>query len=126
MVVARYHGQVVLCVDVPATAELYETSLGFHHGYDSDGDISLRAPVADASEATVEIYLHPATEAIPIQLGTFIVDDVDASVRDLTSHGWQIATPAADTPWGVREATLTDPNGHTLTLDGLATEAENT
>lgn len=125
MVVARYHGQMVFCVDVPATAELYETSLGFQHAYNSDGDISLRAPVADASEATVEIYLHPATEATPTQLGTFIVDDVDASVQDLTSHGWLIATPAFDTPWAVREATATDPNGHTLTLNGPVTDAGN-
>lgn len=118
MTLARYYGQVVFCLDVPATADLYERSLGFRRAYDSGGDIGLRAPVAGSEEATIEVYLHDAPAANPAVLGTFAVDDVDSAVDDLTGHGWRIVVAAADQPWGIRDATLADPNGHTLTLTG--------
>lgn len=118
MVVARYHGQVVFCRDVAAAADLYERSLGFRRGDASDGDIAMHALVAEAGEASVEVYLHPASEPAPVGLGTFVVDDVDAAIAELTGHGWQVIGAAADQPWGVREAAVTDPDGHSLTLTG--------
>lgn len=117
MVMARYQGQVVFCRDVAAAADRYEQSLGFRRDYDSDGDVALRALVAGGDEASVEIYLHPSAEPTPSRLGTFVVADVDEAVADLVGHGWRVTGAVTDQPWGVREATVTDAEGHSLTLN---------
>lgn len=118
MVVARYHGQVVFCRDVAGSAARYERCLGFHRDYDSDGDIAMRALVAGDSGASVEIYLHPGMEPAPVHLGTFAVDDVNTAAQELSGDGWQLSDPGpVDQPWGVREATATDPEGHSITLN---------
>jgi hydroxymethylpyrimidine/phosphomethylpyrimidine kinase len=117
MVVARYQGQVVFCRDVAAATDRYERSLGFRRDYESGGDIAMRALVADGGDVSVEFYLHPGTDPAPSQLGSFVVEDVDEAVADLTGHGWRLTRPVVDQPWGAREATLSDPEGHSLTLN---------
>ncbi len=117
MVMTRYQGQVVFCRDVAAAADRYEQSLGFRRDYESNGDVAMRALVADGHEASVEIYLHPSVESKPSLLGTFVVADVDEAVADLAGRGWRVTGAAADQPWGVREATVTDAEGHSVTLN---------
>jgi uncharacterized glyoxalase superfamily protein PhnB len=116
MTSARFHGLIAFCLDVPATADLCETVLGFRRGPEQDGDISMQAPVASNPAATIEIYLHPTKYPRPTTLGTFVVDDVDHVIRRLEAGGCVITVPPADTPWDTREATVKDPNGHDITL----------
>jgi uncharacterized glyoxalase superfamily protein PhnB len=116
MTSARFRGLIAFCLDVPATAELYETVLGFRRGAEQDGDISMEVPVASDPAATIEIYLHPAKYPRPTTLGTFMVDDVDHAIRRLEAGGCTITVPPDDTPWGTREATVKDANGHDITL----------
>ena len=120
MPTARYHGQVIFCRDVPTTASLYENALGLIRGPESGGDISMRACVADHPDATVEIYLHPTQDTPqPAVLGTFDLEttaDISSTIDALCRAGSTLTKPPADTPWGTREATVTDPNGHQITL----------
>jgi uncharacterized glyoxalase superfamily protein PhnB len=116
---ARFRGLLAFCLDVPATADLYHSVLGFQPGPDHDGDISMHAQVAANPAATIEIYLHPTSHPRPTTLGTFTVDDVDQVTRQLEARGCTITAPATDTPWGTREATVKDPNGHDITLTTL-------
>lgn len=117
MAPARYQGQVVFCHDVERTARLFVEVLGFQRAADDgSGDISLRAQVADSPSATVEIYLHPSPGPAAHHLGTFQVDDVDAVTYTLASRSCTIIGAPANRPWGVREATIKDPDDHELTL----------
>jgi uncharacterized glyoxalase superfamily protein PhnB len=116
MTSARFRGLLVFCLDVPATADLYHGVLGFQRGPDQDGDISMQVQVAGNPAATIEIYLHPTSYPQPTTLGTFTVDNVDHVTRQLETNGCTVTATAADTPWGTREATVKDPNGHDITL----------
>jgi MerR family transcriptional regulator, thiopeptide resistance regulator len=116
MTSAHFRGLIAFCLDVPATAGLYQTVLGFRRGPDQDGDISMQAPVATNPAASIQIYLHPTEHPRPTTLGSFTVDDVDDVTGRLAAEGCTVTTPPADTPWGTREATVKDPNGHDITL----------
>lgn len=113
---ARFRGLLAFCLDVPATADLYQSALGLRRGQDHDGDISMQAQVAGNPAATIEIYLHATACPRPTALGTFTVDDVDNVTRQLQTEGCTVTVRPADTPWGTREATVKDPNGHEITL----------
>ncbi|HEX3177355.1 MAG TPA: VOC family protein [Methylomirabilota bacterium] len=41
-------------------------------------------------------------------------DDVDAAAAALARHGVALVKPVHDTPWGTREFTIRDDQGHTL------------
>jgi uncharacterized glyoxalase superfamily protein PhnB len=116
MTSARFRGLLAFCLDVPATADLYQSALGFRRGPDQDGDISMQAEVTGNPAATIEIYLHATNYPRPTALGTFTVDDVDNVIRRLKAEGCTVTVSAADTPWETREATVKDPNGHEITL----------
>ncbi|MGC4938582.1 VOC family protein [Kribbella sp. DT2] len=116
MSAARFKGLLVMCVDVAATAAIYEEVLGFERREEADGDVSMTVGVDGAPGATVEIYLHPAKDAQPTRLGTYVVDDVDATVQILDEAGCTVTSPPDDTPWGSREASVRDQNGHEFTF----------
>jgi predicted enzyme related to lactoylglutathione lyase len=46
----------------------------------------------------------------------FLVDDVDAAVKELRNGGTEILDGPTDTPWGGRVAAFTDPDGNVLQL----------
>ena len=62
---------------------------------------------------TARIELLEVDRAEPVS-GVFVaveVDDVDQLYRRCLDHGRPVADPPADTPWGHRSITLTDPTG---------------
>jgi uncharacterized glyoxalase superfamily protein PhnB len=69
--------------------------------------------------------LHPATDGgnPPQALGTFAVDDVDGVINRLREAGFTITQEPTDQPWGVREASVDDLDGHGLTLTTPTTAA---
>lgn len=115
-----YEGRTVFCKDVAASAAFYEGVLGFERESEYGGDVGLRLPVASNAEASVSFYLHPGEAPEPADLGTFQVADVDAVIEELRAAGMTIVSEPADTPWGVREATISDPDGHVLTITSPA------
>jgi catechol 2,3-dioxygenase-like lactoylglutathione lyase family enzyme len=44
------------------------------------------------------------------------VDDVDAVHRHCVSHGFDVAWPPTDMPWGVREMHVRHPDGHVFRI----------
>ena len=117
-----YQGMVIFCRDVERSAQFYEGLLGFRRER-ADGDVALSAPVAGTKDATIGILLHPggAGATAGHDIGTFQVDDVDAVVGRLRSAGVPVRTEPVDEPWGVRHATVLDPDGHGVDLVGPPT-----
>lgn len=111
-----YEGRTVFCRDVPATARFYEDLLGFERDSEGGGDIGLRLPVAGNASASVTFYLHPAEAPEPVDLGTFQVGDVDGFLETLRAAGHAVVAEPTDTPWGVREASIRDPEGNGLLI----------
>jgi catechol 2,3-dioxygenase-like lactoylglutathione lyase family enzyme len=68
----------------------------------------------EASEASA--LVAPAAVATPAAGARFQftlgVDDVDATVDDLTSRGVELLNGPMDRPWGIRTASFRDPGGH--------------
>jgi catechol 2,3-dioxygenase-like lactoylglutathione lyase family enzyme len=109
-----YEGRTVFCADVAASATYYEKVLGLRRAYEADGDICMTLPVVDHPEAQVTLYLHHAVTPTPIDLGNFRVPDVDAFIARYRAAGYPVVTEPADTPWGTREAAITDLDGNGL------------
>lgn len=109
-----YEGRAVFCADVSASATYYEKILGLRRDYESDGDICMTLAVVDHPEARVTLYLHHTATPTPVDLGSFRVPDVDAFVARYRVAGYPVVTEPVDTPWGTREATISDLDGNGL------------
>jgi predicted enzyme related to lactoylglutathione lyase len=115
-----FDGIVVFVADVTKSAQLYEEAFGLVREWADDNHVQFRLPTkGDAGGAW--LLLHPVTQqSAPgrsdAYLGNFAVDDVDAAVSRLRSLGFTVTQEPADQPWGVREASVTDPDGNGLTL----------
>lgn len=53
----------------------------------------------------------PERGALPMELNIW-VDDVDAVYGELVKRGVAFLAPPADQPWGMRNITFFDPDGH--------------
>lgn len=115
---ARLQGRMVFCTDVRKTAEMLEAVLGFEKGEEFGGDISMWGQVVDGERARIEYYLRSAIPSVSDNLGTFVVEDVDGLTLELIAWGCTVVGGPNDTPWGVREAYVRDPDGHEITLRG--------
>ena len=66
----------------------------------------------------VELMLHerPATPSDTSVAASFVVPDVDATVRAWAERGGLIVDEPSDQPWGERQAVVRDPDGHLVCL----------
>lgn len=111
-----FEGIVVFVTDVQASARLYEETLGLVRDWADDNHVQFRLPTKDNPQGAW-LLLHPTTGQSSAQhLGSFSVEDVDAVVAGLRDAGFSVTQEPADMPWGVREASVTDPDGNGLTL----------
>jgi catechol 2,3-dioxygenase-like lactoylglutathione lyase family enzyme len=111
-----YEGRTVFCTNVPASAGYYEKVLGLRRAFESDGDIAMTLPAVDNPEAEITFYLHHTTTPTPVDLGTFRVPDLDAFIERYRAAGFAIVAEPVDTPWGTRDAAISDPDGNGLNL----------
>lgn len=111
-----YEGRTVFCTDVSTSASYYEHVLGLRRAFESGGDIAMTLPAVDHPDAEITLYLHHADAPTPEDLGTFRVSDLDAFLEKYRGAGYSVATEPTDTPWGSRDATINDPDGHGLLL----------
>lgn len=111
-----FDGLVVFVADVRASAQLYEKSLGLVQDWADDNHVQFRLATKGNPQGAW-LLLHPVTDgSSPQHLGSFVVDDVDGLVAQLRDGGFAVTQEPADQPWGVREASVTDPDGNGLTL----------
>ena len=102
---------IVLTRDVPRARAFYTGLLGLPVLSDEHGMVTLGAGVP--------LLLHPADEVQASRRGVnlqFTVPDVDTLTRRIAEAGLRILTPPHDTEYGVREAEVQDPDGHTVYL----------
>lgn len=57
----------------------------------------------------------PDRGPLPLELNIW-VDDVDSAYEALKERGVSFLAPPADQPWGMRNATFFDPDGHRFEL----------
>lgn len=111
-----FEGIVVFVADVPAAARLYEENFGLVRDWADDNHVQFALPTKGDPKGAW-LLLHPVTgESSPQYLGSFSVEDVDASIARLQAAGFAVTQQPTDQPWGVREASVTDPDGNGLTL----------
>lgn len=98
--------------DLERAHHFYATlGLSFHRHRHGSGPEHL---TCEADDFVFEIYPHRGLESTGTRLG-FLVPDVDACVDALRQHGYDVPTPARDSPWG-RRAVATDPDGHRVEI----------
>lgn len=95
--------------DVAVAQAYYRDHLGFEIGWHhAEGRIGA------VSHRRCAIFLQETEGPIqPVTLWIFAADVV-AAHRELTALGADIITPIDDTPWGLRQFTIRDLNGHIL------------
>jgi catechol 2,3-dioxygenase-like lactoylglutathione lyase family enzyme len=72
----------------------------------------LRADFAAAQLGAAEVFLLSARSGEGPVTCCVLVDDADALFALYRERGAPIVEPPGDKPWGVREFTLRDPDGH--------------
>lgn len=111
-----FDGIVVFVSDVQASARLYQETFGLVRDWADDDHVQFQLPTKGDPQGAW-LLLHPATGQSSAQhLGSFAVDDVDAVVARLRQAGFAVSQEPQDQSWGVREASVSDPDGNGLTL----------
>ncbi|MEM7490142.1 MAG: VOC family protein [Pseudomonadota bacterium] len=104
--------------DFDATAAFY-TSIGFEEVYRLEGQYL----IVNRDRIELHFFLHPTHRPEASDHGAYIrPDDVDAISAEFAAlglpsdHGFPRFMPAEDKPWGMREATVWDPDGNLLRI----------
>jgi len=101
--------------DLKRATKFYEETLGLEKKYEYSSYVGFEC-------GGVEIGLIPKTEergVSPVSVSPsveFLVDDVDRMYDGLKSKGVHFIKELHDEPWGGRQATFTDPDGHILEI----------
>lgn len=109
---------VLLVRDVRDSAEYYRDRLGFHIDF-LYGDPPVHAGVSrlDWTGQGVVLQLAQDSAERPLTPSGYLyifVNDVDALHHELHTGGAAVVDPPASQPWGLREFTVRDNNGHLL------------
>lgn len=111
-----FDGLVVFTTDMNVATRFYQEGLGLVPDWADADHIQFHLPTRGNPQGGW-LLLHPATaESSSQYLGTFAVDDVDSVIGRLRDAGYTISQEPENVPWGVREASVTDPDGNGLTL----------
>ena len=111
-----FDGLIAFVADVQAAAKLYEEVFGLTRDWGDDDHVQFKLPTKGNPEGAW-LLLHPTTDQPqPQYLGYFAVADVDAAATRLQEAGFTITEQPNDAPWGVRVASVADPDGNGLTL----------
>lgn len=100
--------------NIPAAIDYYVDKLGFQKKWEW-GDPPDFACVA---RDQVELFLSLRARDVPGAWLSIFVQDVDALYETYQRSGAIIREPPADYPWGIREMTVEDLDGHRLRMGG--------
>lgn len=68
--------------------------------------------IAAASRGKVAIFFRLSNPPITPQVHWMFAEDVDASYAEMQAGDARIVDPIANKPWGLRQFTIQDPDGH--------------
>jgi len=94
---------------VPEAQAWYRNHLGFEIKWHHEG-----GRIGGVARGDVPLFVREIDEPIQPTVLWFFCEDVDAAHDDLAARGAPITGPLADTPWGLRQFTVTDLAGHQL------------
>lgn len=100
--------------NIPASIDYYVDKLGFQKKWEW-GDPPDFACVA---RDQVELFLSLSARDVPPAWLSIFVQDVDALYETYQRSGAIIHQPPADYPWGLREMTIEDLDGHRMRMGG--------
>ena len=105
--------------DIQRAKEFYSETLGLKILRDYGEYVSIQTPggVLIGLHVPHQGHLH-RVETSGVEF-SFLVDDVDRWYERLSKEGVSFSQKPQDTSWGTREANLTDPDGHILTITSL-------
>ena len=92
--------------DVERAQQHYRDALGFEVGWLYDGDIG------SVSRGDVAIFFRRTTPPFAANVHWIFADDIDATYTELQSLGAKIVEPLEKKPWGLRQFTVDDIDGH--------------
>jgi lactoylglutathione lyase len=105
--------------DLPATRRFYEDVFAVRLIYEDEssavfdfGNLQVNLLVATEAGDVVEPLPVAPSGAGTRALLTINVEDTDATVAELTTHGVTVLNGPVDRRWGVRTAAFRDPGGH--------------
>ncbi len=115
--------------DIPRAVRFYQNILGLHLRFvDGDhyalfqvGATKLALQVARPAGPDLPVaddLVAPTAESGASVLVAFTVKDVDRWCATLKERGIVISREPADYPWGAREFSVRDPDGHVLIFHG--------
>lgn len=113
----NFESILLIVSDLEAAVRFYSETLGLRLADHFPGDYAgfqLDQGVTLALHVPHDGHTH-AVAAAGLEL-SFSVADLDATVAALRTRGVQLLRPPTDMPWGSREAQLTDPDGHLITV----------
>jgi len=93
-------------IDVERAQQHYRDALGFEVGWLYDGEIG------SVSRVEVAIFLRKTTPSFEAVVHWIFADDIDATYKELQSLGANIVEPLEKKPWGLRQFTVEDIDGH--------------
>lgn len=87
------------------SARYYTETLGFTRQWAFPDIISI-------SRGDVAIFFRKTEERIVPQIHWIFSEDVDATYNEMQEAGATIVEPIDNKPWGLRQFTIEDPDGH--------------
>ncbi len=94
---------------VPEAQDWYRDLLGFEIKWHHEG-----GRIGGVAHGEAAVFLRELDGDIQPNVLWIFCADVDAVHDDLVARGAPITGPLADTPWGLRQFTVTDLAGHQL------------
>lgn len=105
---------ILIVKDIPASIDYYVDKLGFEKKWEW-GD---PPGFACVGRDEVELFLDQSTKDVSGSWISIFVQDIDALYETYKKSGAIVRKPPADYPWGVREMTVEDLDGHCMRMGG--------
>ena len=93
--------------DVERAQQHYRDALGFEIGW-----LYLGKEIGAVSRGKVAIFFRKKTPPFEAAVHWVFADDIDATYDELKSSGANIVEPLERKPWGLRQFTVEDIDGH--------------
>jgi len=100
--------------NIPASIDYYVDKLGFQKKWEWGDPVDFACVRRDQ----VELFLSQSAKDAPCAWLSIFVQDVDALYETYKESGAIIRSPPADYPWGIREMTVEDLDGHRMRMGG--------